>query len=202
MLRAATAVFAAFTSLAVQQARTIDPNAIPVDKEPQHHLVFANDFVRVVDARLPPGYKSLNHTHALDNVTVTISPGSTDAQAVARIGRAGFSRGGYSHTVTNSGSIELRFINVELLRADSPGSAAFPDQPQHKLETENERVRVYRIKLAPGESLPAHRHSSGWIAVTVAGGTGPGSFQWYAAGASNPLTAGPSGLEVVELEPR
>src|SRR5215831_13014673 len=192
----------ALISLAAQQARTIDPNAIPVDKEPQHHLVFANDFVHVVDARLPPGYKSLNHTHALDNVTVTISPGSTDPQALARIGRAGFSRGGYSHTVTNSGSIELRFINVELLRADSPVSAAFPDQPQHKLEIENERVRVYRIKLAPGESLPAHRHSSGWIAVTVAGGAGPGSFNWYASGAANSLTAGSSGLEVVELEPR
>ena len=66
MLRAATAVFPALTSLAAQQARPIDPNAIPVDKEPQHHLVFANDFVRVVDARLPPGYKSLNHTHALE----------------------------------------------------------------------------------------------------------------------------------------
>jgi hypothetical protein len=201
MLRAATALIAALTSLAAQQARTIDPNAVPVDKEPHHHLVFANDFVHVVDARLPPGYKSLSHTHAQDNVAVTISPGSTDAQAVARIGRAGFSKGGYSHIVTNSGSIELRFIDVEVVKADSP-AAAFPDQPQHKLETENERVRVYRIKLAPGESLPAHQHSSGSLAVTVSGGTGPGSFQWYAAGASNPLTAGPSGLEIVELEPR
>jgi hypothetical protein len=202
MLQAATALFAALITLAAQQARTFDPNAVPVDKEPQHHLVFANDFVHVVDARLPPGYKSLNHTHSLDNVAVTISPGSNDAQAVARIGRAGFSKGGYSHTVTNSGSIELRFIDVELVKADSPGAAAFPDQPQHKLETENERVRVYRIKLAPGESLSAHQHSSGSLAVIISGGTGPGSFQWYAANTSNPLTAGPSGLEIVELEPK
>jgi len=72
-----------------QQAQ-IDPNAVPVEKEPQHHLVFTNDFVRVVDARFPPGYKSLSHAHAQDNVAVTISTGRDDAASAARIGRAGF----------------------------------------------------------------------------------------------------------------
>lgn len=197
----AAVLWGSFVLLALPQGR-IDPNAVPVDKEPRHSLVFSNAFIRVIDARLPPGYQSLSHTHAQDNVAITISPGRDDAASLARIGRAGFSKGGYSHVVTNSGSIELRFIDVEFWGADKPSSAAFPDQPQHKLEVENERVRIYRIKLAAGESLPEHAHPAGWIGVTVAGGAGPGAYQWYAAGTANTITATQAPLEIVELEPR
>src|SRR5207244_3904668 len=129
-------------------------------------------------------------------------PGRDDAASLARIGRAGFSKGGYSHVVTNSGSSEMRFIAVELLQADNPATASLPDMPGHKLETENERVRIYRVKLAPGESLPAHRHAAGWLAVTVVGGNGPGSYRWNAAGTNDSINAIPTALEVVELELR
>ena len=184
-----------------QQAQ-IDPNAVPVEKEPQHHLVFKNDFVRVIDARFPPGYKSLSHAHAQDNVAVTISTGRDDAASAARIGRAGFSKGGYSHVVTNSGTIEMRFIDVELMRADKPAAASVPDEPRHKLELENDRVRIYRVKLAPGESFASHKHAAGWLGVTVAGGAGPGTYQWHGAGDGNPLNSGQSVFEMVELELR
>jgi hypothetical protein len=189
-------------ALSAQQNNRIDPNAVPVEKEPQHRLVFTNEFVQVIDARFPPGYKSLSHTHAQDNVAVTISTGRNDAASAARIGRAGFSRGGYSHVVTNSGPIEMRFIAVELLRSDKPAAAAASDEPRHKLELENDRVRIYRIRLAPGESLPAHSHSAGWLSVTVSGGTGPGTYQWHGAGSANTVRAEQTALEVVELEPR
>src|SRR5215813_14832886 len=120
---------------------------------------------------------------------------------MARIGRAGFSKGGYSHIATNAGTIELRFIVVELLPG-SEKSTAFLDGPAHRLETENDRVRIYRIKLAPSESLPAHRHNGAFLAVTVSGGAMPGSFEWHNDGAANSIQAGPSALEIVELEPR
>ncbi len=194
--------FGVFLLTAAAQQSRIDPDAVPVDKEPRHHLVFTNDFVRVVDARFEPGYKSLSHTHSQDNVAITISPGRNDAASQARIGRAGFSKGGYSHTVTNSGDIELRFIDVEILRADKPNGTAFPNSARHMLETENDRVRIYRIKLAPGESMPSHHHTAGWLAVTVTGGPGPGSYRWNAGGTDNPVTAGASAVEIVELEPR
>lgn len=139
-----------FVSSAGAQQGQIDPDAVPVEKEPQHHLVFANDSVRVIDARLPPGYKSLSHTHSQDNVAITISP----------------------------------------------------NEPRHTLETENERVRIYRVKLASGESLTSHTHSAGWLGVIVKGGSGPGTFQWYGPGSPNPIMAGQSELEIVELEPR
>ena len=124
----------ALAGLAAQQGR-IDPNAAPVEKEPQHHMVFSNDCIRVVDAQLPPGYTTLSHTHADDSVAITISPGREVAAAIARIGRAGFSKGGYSHIVTNAGTIELRFIVVELLPgSEKSTAAAFLDGPAHRLE--------------------------------------------------------------------
>ena len=179
---------------AILAAQTQEPEAVPVDQEPNHKVVFTNDYVRVIDATFPAGHVTLNHSHALDNVAVTISTGRGTAP-----GRAGFSKGGYAHRVTNSGTGIMRFIDVEILKSDRPGAAA-ASLPNHTLETENDRVRIYRVKLAAGESLPEHTHAAGWIEVTVTGGGGPGAYLWHGAGESSPLRGGP--VEIVELEPK
>ena len=203
---AGASVLALTLSLAAQQppARTIDPNAIPVEKEPQHKLVFANDYVRVLDVRFAPGYVSQMHTHAADNTAITIVPGTPGPEAEARIGRGGFSRGGYSHVARNTGTQEMRLIDVEFHKSDRPGSPAVADSGAHKLESEQDSVRVYRVRLAPGESLAAHRHDAGWVGVTVRGGSGPGTYRWYAGGSAVPLSvpAGGQALEIVEFEPK
>lgn len=180
-----------------------EPSVVPVDQEPHHKVVFKNDFVRVVDATFPAGYVTLNHAHDVDNVAVTISTGREGTASPGTPGRAGFSKGGYAHRVTNSGAGIMRFIDVEVLKTDRPGSAA-AQLPNHTLETENDRVRIYRVKLNPGESIPSHAHPAGWIEVHVTGGSGPGSFLWHGAGESVPLkaAAGAGSLEIVEIEPR
>jgi quercetin dioxygenase-like cupin family protein len=175
-----------------------EPAAVPVDQEPHHKVVLKNDFVRVIDATFPAGYVTLNHRHDLDNVAVTISTGREDGDAQARVGRAGFSKGGYSHRVTNSGPGIMRFIDVEVLKSDRPASAAM-QLPNHTLELENDRVRIYRVKLAPGESLASHTHTAGWLEVTVSGGAGPGAYLWHGASDAGPLKAP---LEIVEIEPK
>src|SRR5262245_46946610 len=165
--RMAVVLMAATVTVWAQEA------AIPVDQEPHHKIVFKNDFVRVIDATFPPGYVTLNHSHDVDNVAITIATGREVAEP-GRIGRAGFSKGGYSHRVTNSGPAIMRFIAVEILKTDRPSSPA-AQLPNHTIELENDRVRVYRVKLGPGESLASHSHTAGWLEVTVAGGAGPGA---------------------------
>ena len=172
------------------------PDAVPVDQEPQHKVVFKNDFVRVLDATLPPGYVTLNHRHDVDNVSVMMSNGRDGAESARGIGRAGFARGGYSHSVTNSGSKVMRFIVVEVLKPERLNAPAV-DLPKHTLETENDRVRIYRVKIAPGESLPTHIHASGWLEVVV-NGAKPGTPTWHPSGQNQPLSEG----EVVEIEPK
>src|SRR5215831_8438016 len=175
---------------------------IPVEQEPQHRVVLKNDFVRVLDAKLPPGYVTLHHAHDADSVSVTIATGrTTEAPDTRRVGRATFSKGGYSHTVTNSNSEFMRFIVVEAMKSDRPGAAAL-QLPNHTLETENDRLRIYRVTLAPGESLPSHTHSSGCVEVLV-GGPNTGDAHWQAGGSlSLAVSAGNQPLQIVEVEPQ
>jgi len=185
-------ISAAITALAQE------PAAVPVDQEPHHKVVFKNDFVRVIDATFPAGYVTLNHTHDVDNVAVTISTGRENAGSA---GRAGFSKGGYAHRVTNPGPGIMRFIAVEIFKTDHPGSSAAQLQ-HHILETENDRVRVYRVKLNADESMPVHSHPAGWLEVTVNGGNGPGTTQWHRANESSVLKGSGAPLEIVEIEPK
>ncbi len=196
----AAACLIGVSALSAQQR--LDPSAVPAQEEPHHHLVFSNAYVRVLDATFPAGYVTLNHSHLADNVIVTLALGRDDAQALMRIGRAVFNQGGYSHTVTNPGPGDARFIEVDLLGSDRPHAAAVPDAPGHVLELENDHVRIYRLRLAAGDQQTRHTHHAGWIAVTVSGGLGAGTVDWHPAGTSNPLSAGQAPLEVVEIEPK
>jgi hypothetical protein len=176
---------------------------VPVDEEPKHKVVLKNDFVRILDATLPAGYVTLNHAHAADNVSVTISNGREGEAALRGIGRAGFSKGGYSHTVSNPGPGVMRYIVVEPFKPDRPNAAATV-LPHHTLETENDKVRIYRMKLETGEAMESHAHTSGYVAVTVAGPGGTGASSWISSGENHPLktpVAGPA-VEVVEIEPK
>ena len=104
--------------------------------------------------------------------------------------------------VTNPGAIEQRFIEVEIVPFGRPAARAVTGEPDHVLEIENDRVRIYRVRLDPGDSIPVHTHSAAWLGVTIAGAPGPGTYRWYDAGDANPLTAGQYRLETVEVEPR
>lgn len=107
-----------------------------------------------------------------------------------------------------SGARTIDDLGVRLTPA-SPGAAgqrqpvpAVTNEPEHRLESETERVRVYRIRLDPGDSLATHTHAAGWIGVTIVGGAGPGTYRLYEAGDANPLAAGMYPLEILELEPK
>ena len=188
-------------SLVAQQSGTVDPTAIPVEQEPHHRLGFTNDFVRVIDATLPPLYVSEKHTHSLDNVAVTIQMGSPKGQS--RVGFAGFARGGYSHIITNPNTAPMRFIDVELRAADRGESEDDVEQQNHEVVLSNGRVRVSRVTLEPGATIDEHLHGSGYVTVTIRGGEGAGVWHWHPSGEpASALKSGRTTLEIVEIEPR
>jgi hypothetical protein len=196
-------LLAAAAALGALQSSGVDPSAVPVDQEPRHRVVFRNQFVRVIDAAFPPLYVSTYHTHLADNVAITIVPGRDDAQGQARIGFAGFSRGGYSHVITNPANAPMRFIDVELLSADRAAAFGDPAPANHTAVLSNSRVRIWRVRLDAGQSLTDHLHGGGYAAVTVRGGDGPGTWRWHGSSeGALPLRAGRQLLEVVEVEPR
>jgi hypothetical protein len=197
LLTGATAVSRA------QQATQIDPSAVPIEQEPRHRLVFVNDYVRIIDAFLPPLYVSQNHTHTLDNVAITILPGIEGSLGQARVGFAGYSRGGYSHIITNPNTSPMRFIAVELRAADRAASGEESPQAAHTTVLNNSRVRISRVRLAAGERLAGHAHAAGYVSVVVRGPE-PGTWRWHPSGeaASTPEAAAKQPLEIVEVEPK
>jgi beta-alanine degradation protein BauB len=99
---------------------------VPVDKEPHHHFVFQNQYVRILDVLFPVGETSLFHTHSNDNVGIPISGDKTQTQPYGsewsevqdvKPGAAGFrkARGqAYTHRLRSAGKLPFHVIDVEI----------------------------------------------------------------------------------------
>jgi quercetin dioxygenase-like cupin family protein len=187
------------------------PVIVPVEREPQHHPVFRNDIVSVLDVRLPPGYASRFHTHAHDNVSVRIATGplridtltARGTPQTAEVGRVAFNAASppYTHRVVNVGSAPIHILDIEVLATTpTPVAGVTDDLARHEGVIDNDRVRAMRIVLPPGATMAAHTHRRGWLEVEVRGPS-PGTYRWYPAGETRPAVAAPAGgLELVEVE--
>jgi quercetin dioxygenase-like cupin family protein len=117
-------------SVAQAEIASASPNSaepVPVNREPYHHVVLENQYVRVVDVNIPPGQTTLFHTHESDNFSVRISGGLTQAQMQGKDwnppkqnerGSVNFSGGStkpYTHRIKNLGPDTYHVIDVEIL---------------------------------------------------------------------------------------
>ncbi len=104
-----------------------EKDPVPVEQEPHHHLVFANQYVRVLEVIVPPGEQTLFHTHFLDNVAVLLSdttlknqiPGEEWTERPVTHGSVGFRAGTktpYSHRIMNTGTAVFRVFDVQILQ--------------------------------------------------------------------------------------
>jgi quercetin dioxygenase-like cupin family protein len=211
ILPAILAALALTRPVAGQGPAQAPPAIVPVEQEPQHHPVFRNDVLAVIDVQFPPGYTSLFHRHSNDNVSVriTTAPTRTDTLTetgtpqTAVVGRLVFNSATppYVHRVANLGDATIHIIDIEVLATQPTPRAPVPDElGGHEVVVENERVRLSRAVLAAGASLPAHVHPRGWLEVVVRGPM-PGSYRWHEPGdRTTVVMAGPAGAEIAEVE--
>ena len=198
---------------------------VPVGAEPHHHLKFENRYVRVFDVLVPAGDATLFHLHPNDYVFVTISGANLKAQIMGRqptdlnlkTGDVRFSKAPLTHRVVNVGQTPFRNLTVEIL--SSPGSATAPGPPENVTGytpvLENERVRVYRLILEPGQSTGAYKRQLSGLSVTVSSGKimvesagrkhttefEAEDFRWHTGAATQAFTnVGTSRFEAVEIE--
>ncbi|HVF86376.1 MAG TPA: hypothetical protein VM866_02250 [Pyrinomonadaceae bacterium] len=188
--------------------------------------MFSNKYVRVIDAEVRAGDTTLFHTHIEDNAPVAISGGRMRTEVMGgkvsessvETGGVWFARGSYTHKISNIGPTPLRFVDAEVLA--SPGIASsdppLDKVPGLKLEMENERVRIYRVKLTPGQSTGMHSHALAGLDVAITRGkvavisgdrkreaieTKPGGFSWRGGAGDHSIeNVGQSIYEAVEIE--
>jgi quercetin dioxygenase-like cupin family protein len=102
------------------------PDVVPVEQEGHHHVLFENQYARVLEVRIPPGETTLFHTHAHDNISIRISGGMIQSQFQGKEWRpstikpgavvfADGSKNPYTHRIKNLGASVYQVVDVELL---------------------------------------------------------------------------------------
>lgn len=138
---------------------------IPVSKEPMHHNVFENAYVRVLDVHVKPGDTTQFHKHETPSVFIVLTPVKTGSEVImeekkatalspdAAISFEGFYTKPRIHRVWNEDTIEFHVMDLEILNRKQHTTGSPIQQPPLQLLFDEKPVRTYRLKLDPGKDL-------------------------------------------------
>src|SRR5712692_5351005 len=200
---------------------------VEISGEPRHHPKFENEFVRVWDVTVPAGDATLWHAHRNDNVVVTLggaslrieTVGAATAEVQWKFGDVRFGKATYVHRALNVGTTPFHNLTIEILKSP-PGSQELSKlkEPITRAPVlENERVRVYRLSLEPGQSTTMHTHllsgltipiTAGEVVIEVEGNKEPqrvkfaaGDVRWRAGAVTHAIkNVGKTRFEAVDIE--
>ena len=159
--------------------QSISPQSpVEISGEAHHHPKFENEFVRVWDVTVPAGEATLWHVHRNDNVVVTLGDSNLRLETVTgppseaqwKSGEVRFAKATYTHRAMNVGTTAFHNFTIELLKPTNfvaDPSALSADEAGRTPFLENDRVRVYRLSLQPGESQAMHTHPLPGLVVTL-----------------------------------
>jgi len=135
--------------------------------EQRHHLVLSNEYTRVMKVIFPPNDTTWAHRHAEDSLYFFLVDGGLniinhvkgadpecDCLELGEV-RYGTHRSDKPlvHKITNTGDTPMFCIDAEVLKTP-PVTSPFPLVAEHHtLIKERDRCRVYKLSLAPGESV-------------------------------------------------
>jgi quercetin dioxygenase-like cupin family protein len=169
----------AFAAASLSQSSS-PQSPVDLSGEPRHHPKFVNEFVRVWDVTVPVGDATLWHIHRNDNVVVTLGDASLRIETVGaattevqwKFGEVRFSKATYVHRAMNMGMTPFHNMTIEILK--SPLGSQEPAKLKEPITRapvlENDRVRVYRVTLEPGQSISMHTHLLPGLAVAITAG--------------------------------
>ncbi len=219
-------LFAAFAPLAAAQSDS--PASVPVESTSYHVPAFTNDYVTVLNVFIPPQRESGFHRHSLDSVGVLLSDTARTGQVLGAEATVTPPRGNGSanftnyareplvHNVAITGDGPFHNIVVELLAPTPHGFAVRARGNGYTQVLDNERVRVWRLVLEPGQTAPAITQTGPGVRVVIEGGElaelepgkserrkAPrrGEFFWQDAGVTRAVrNVGTQRLELIEVE--
>ncbi|MBH97440.1 MAG: hypothetical protein CMM56_03205 [Rhodospirillaceae bacterium] len=166
----------------------LENEPVAMDKAPFHVPIFTNDYITMLRINIPPGRDTGFHTHYFDSVSVNISPalrtnqfyGSTEIIGPSGSepipGRTAFNnvseRGIYTHKAVNTGPTPFRSVSFIFKDRNSVG-AEVSDRSSvsgYLQIIDNNRVRAWRVILAPGERLGEITQKAPGLRIYVRGG--------------------------------
>jgi quercetin dioxygenase-like cupin family protein len=171
----------AFAVLAAAQAA---PPFIEITAEPNHHLMFENQVVRVFKVELAPHAAMIVHTHRHDYFFVSLGEshiendvvGKPPALRTFRDGETFFVPGDFAHTAKNLSDQTFRVVAVEVMQNDK-AQMAFKWDEDRGLHILNggtrdilfikDGVRASDLELQPGGVLPKHHHTGPHLVIAV-----------------------------------
>jgi quercetin dioxygenase-like cupin family protein len=146
-----------------------------------HNVAVDNQHVRVVRAMNTPGQKSRPHKHDVNRVMVHLDRGTMRLaydtgkvdDVVFKPGDVRWDPAGGIHTSENIGGTTYHIVEIELKQPGSATPTRWPkldplavDGRHHKVEFENDQVRVLRQRVAPGDRSTTHEHLLPRVVVT------------------------------------
>src|SRR4030095_6527378 len=160
-------LFLTFISLAVPTALAQDPVKVYAN---HYKVMFENDHVRVLRIHYNPKEKPAMHEHPASVVVFlndskakfTLPDGSTTTDGGGKAGHVRFSAAG-KQLPEHIGTTPVEAVLVELKGKSGMGPAVTldpvkVDAARHKVELENDKVRVLRIKIKAGDTTKQHDH--------------------------------------------
>jgi hypothetical protein len=124
-----------------QQTATAQMNSVAVASEPQHHLIFQNDYARAYYVEIPAHQATLLHQHDYPYMAVALGPadiinavqGKPEARLTLTDGQVLYSNGGFAHIARADTSLPFRNITVEFLHPQGEArnrcTRVIPDKP-------------------------------------------------------------------------
>lgn len=175
-------ILSCFASLCFGQNASSALAVVPITKEPSHHLVFENEYVRVFKVEVAPHAETLYHKHDVDYVFVTLGDSDVDSVRVGeppvrlqlKDGETRFTKGGFAHKAVNNS--DKPFVNVTVeLKKDRVAASAACEMKNEKGCVEESAVgaanswrisragptRIFNVRTAPGKSFGLDAWSKG-----------------------------------------
>lgn len=156
---------------------TESEDIIPIDLEPNHHLVLSAPAIRVFDVSFLPGELSRYHRHSADSVLICLEGGNVTNEEPGKlvVPRPPINSGliyykpyadaPFVHRIRNIGDTKFRILDIEFLAAKRSNS--LPELPQaYQVVLENDRTRVSKLSLKPGQSLAPQLTTTHLIVAT------------------------------------
>jgi len=153
-----------------------------VDLAPYHVPAFSNELVSVLNVFIPPQRESGYHRHSLDSVGVLLSdtertgqvlgaePTVTPPRGRGSVNFTNYAREPLVHSVVNTGEAPFHNIVVQLRGPDPGGFAPGTRGEGYTQLLDNERVRVWRLVLEPGQAAAAITQTAPGVRVVIDGG--------------------------------